>query len=70
MLQLLSSEMIFFSLDDSCLKITRDAVTEVTILLHANHALLENHDQNVVIRSPSGDVDVNILCLVIFPLAC
>ena len=60
--------MIFFSLDDSCLKITRDAVTEVTILLHANHALLENHDQNVFIRSPSGDVDVNILCLAIFPL--
>ena len=80
MLELLSSEVIYYSLDGACLKVTRDAVTEETqlssnqeeadtkLLLHANHVLHENPNQNVVLRSPSGDVDINILCLAMFPL--
>ena len=78
--EMLSSEMIYFSLDGVCLKITRDTVTEETqlssnqeeadtkLLLHANHVLHENQNQNVILRSPSGDVDINILCLAMFPL--
>ena len=79
MLELLSSEMVYFSLDGVCLKITRDTVAEETqlssneeedtkLLLHANHVLHESQNQNVVLRSPSGDVDINILCLAMFPL--
>ena len=79
-LELLSREMIYFSLDGVCLKITRDTVAEETqissnqeeaytkLLLHANHVLHENQNQNVVLRSPSGDMDINILCLAMFPL--
>ena len=78
MLELLSSEMICFSLDGVYLKVTGDTVTEETqlsssqeevdtkLLLHANHVLHENQNQNVVLRSPSGDVNINILCLAKF----
>ena len=80
MLKLLSDEMIYFSLDDVWLKITQDMVTEETqlpsnqeeadtkLLLHINHVLHENQNQNVFLRSPSGDLDINILCLAMFPL--
>ena len=80
MLELLSNEMIYFSLDDVWLKITQGMVTEETqlssnqeeadteLLLHINHVLHENQNQNVVLRSPSGDLDINILCLAMFPL--
>ena len=79
MLELLSSEMVYISLDGVCLKITRDTVTEeiqlsnnqkeadTKLLLHANHVLHENQNRNVVLRSPSGGVDINILCLAMFP---
>ena len=79
-LELLSSKMIYFSIDGVCLKITRDTLTEETqlssnqeeadtkLLHHVNHVLHENQNQNVVLRSPSGEVDINILCLAMFPL--
>ena len=41
---------------------------DTKLLLHVNHVLHENQNQNVVLRSPSGDVDINILCLAMFPL--
>ena len=69
-LELLSSKMIYFSIDGVCLKITRDTLTEETqlssnqeeadtkLLLHVNHVLHENQNQNVVLRSPSGAVNM------------
>ena len=80
MLEVLSSEKIYFSLNGVCLKITRDTVTEETqlsrnqeeadtkLLLHANHVFHENRNQNVVLRSPSEDMDISILCLAMLPL--
>ena len=77
-LQLLSSEVIYFSIDGLCLQIKQERVIEASqlssnqeeadtkVLLHANHALHENIDQNVVLRSPSGDIDINILCIAMF----
>ena len=41
---------------------------DTKLLLQANHVLHENQNQNVVLRSKSGDVDINILCLAMFPL--
>ena len=79
-LQLLSSEVIYFSIDGLCLQIKQERVIEASqlssnqeeadtkVLLHANHVLHENIDQNVVLRSPSGDIDINILCIAMFPL--
>ena len=79
-LDVLKSDMIIYSLDGTAIKITRNDATEVAelssnqeeadtkLLLHTNHALLENSNQKIILRSPSGDVDVNILCLAIFPL--
>ena len=72
--------MIYSSLDDVCFKITQDMVTEEThlssnqeeantkLLLHAKHVLHENQNQNVVLWSLSGDIDINILCFAMFPL--
>ena len=80
MLELLSSEKIYFSLDGVCLKITRNTATEETqlsrnqeeadtkLLLHANHVFHENRNQNVVLRSLSEDMDISILCLAMLPL--
>ena len=79
-LDVLKSDRIILSLDGRAIKITINDVTEVAelssnqeeadtkLLLHTNHALLENSNQKIILRSPSGDVDVNILCLAIFPL--
>ena len=41
---------------------------DTKLLFHTNHVLHENQNQNVVLQSPSGDVDINILCLAMFPL--
>ena len=80
LLQLLSSEVIYFSIDGLCLQIKQERVieasqlssnqeeTDTKVLLHANHVLHENIDQNFVLRSPSGDIDINILCIAMFPL--
>ena len=79
-LQVLSSEVIYFSIDGLCLQIKQERVIEASqlssnqeeadtkVLLHAKHVLHENIDQNVVLRSPSGDIDINILCIAMFPL--
>ena len=69
---------IYFSLDMVCYKITSQSVTEVPqlssnqeeadtkLLLHTKHAIDENLGHNVIVCSPSGDVDINILFLAIF----
>ena len=79
-LQLLSSEVIYLSTDGVCLQIKQERVIEASqlssnqeeadtkVLLHANHVLHKNIDQNVVLRSPSGDIDINILCIAMFLL--
>ena len=64
-------------MDNVCYKITTQSVTEVEELssdqeealnsfLHANHALNEDPNQLIVIRSPSGDVDIKILFIATF----
>ena len=69
---------IMFSVDKNCIRMTEKS-TEVAdelssnqeeadtkLLLHANHALSTQPNKAVLIRSPSGDVDINILCLSLF----
>ena len=41
---------------------------DTKLLLYASHVLHKSQNRNVVLRSPSGDVDINILCLAMFPL--
>ena len=65
-------------MDSVCYRITADSISEVEdlssnqeeadtkLLLHAKHALNENPEQNIIVRSPSGDVDINILFIAIF----
>ena len=59
-------------MDSVCYRITADSISEVEdlpsnqeeadtkLLLHAKHAFNENPEQNIIVRSPSGDVDINI----------
>ena len=72
----LDCECIFFSMHNICYKISKECITEIQelssnqeevdtkLLLHAKHALRDNN--LVIIRSPSGDVDINILFLAMF----
>ena len=65
-------------MDNVCYRITTQSVTEVKelssnqeeadtkLLLHANHALNEDPNQLIVMRSPSGDFDINILFIATF----
>ena len=36
------------------------------LLLHTKHSIHNNPDHKIVIRSPSGDIDINILFINIF----
>ena len=78
MLQELDCKKIYFSLDTVCYEITAGSANEVAelssnqeeadtkLLLHTKHAIDEYPDQRVVIRSPSRDVDIDILFIAIF----
>ena len=70
---------IMLSVDKVCISMAENS-TEVAdelssnqegadtkLLLHANHALSAQPDKAVLIRSQSGDVDINILFLSLFP---
>ena len=69
---------ILFSLDNLCICVTEystDVVEELSsnqeeadtkLLLHADHVLNAHDDKAVFVRSPSGDVDINILFLGLF----
>ena len=70
--QLRCNELIY-SKDGICHKIFAhkiDAIQKLSsnqeeadtkLLLHANHALYEDSSKAVILRSPSGDVDINVL---------
>ena len=66
------------SMDQLCYQITVSDVVVVEqlrrnqeeadskLLLHTAHSLSENADGSMVVRSPSGDVDINTLLLSVF----
>ena len=74
----LSCEVIYFSMDNICVKISERSSCEVSelasnqeeadskLLLHTKHSIHNNPDHKIVIRSPSGDIDINILFINIF----
>ena len=78
-LQKLRCHEIFFSMDKLCLRITvntTDIIEELTsnqeeadtkLLLHAKHAFNSTENQAVLVRSPSGDVDINVMFIALFP---
>ena len=69
----------FFLMDKLCLRITvntTDIIEELTsnqeeadtkLLLHAKHAFNSTENQAVLVRSPSGDMDINVLFIALFP---
>ena len=74
----LSCQSIFFSMDKICYHITASTVeiddelssnqeeADTKLLLHYKHAFDSSGDKSVIVRSPSGDVDINILFLSLF----
>ena len=66
-------------MDKLCLRITvntTDIIEELTrnqgeadtkLLLHANHAFNSTENQAVLVRSLSGDVDIDVLFITLFP---
>ena len=77
-LQKLRCHEFFFSMDKLCLRITvntTDIIEELTsnqeeadtkLLLHAKHAFNSTENQAVIVRLPSGDVDINVLFIALF----
>ena len=67
-------------MDKLCYKITDSDVVvvaefssnqkeaETKLLLHAKHALGDNDNASVIVRSPSGNVDINVLFLGMFTI--
>ncbi|KAG1693959.1 Ral GTPase-activating protein subunit alpha-1 [Nymphon striatum] len=78
-LEKLKCNEIMFSVDKVCIRMTEhstDVVDELSsnqeeadtkLLLHAKHVFNAHPGKAVLIRSPSGDVDINILFLALFP---
>ena len=74
----LSCEIIYFSMDNICVKISECSSCEVSelasnlkeadnkLLLHTKNSIHNNPDHKIVIRSPSGDIDINIVFINIF----
>ena len=74
----LSCQSIFFSMDKICYHITASTVeiddesssnqeeADTKLLLYCKHAFDSSGDKSVIVRSPSGDVDINILFLSLF----
>ena len=78
LLQKLQCQQIMFSMDQFCYKITSSEIVTIEelssnqeeadtkLLLNTKHSLVENPCGSIVVRSPSGDVDLNILFLSVF----
>ena len=74
----LNCEIIYFSMDNICVKISERSSFEVSelasnqeeadskLLLHSKLSIHNNPDHKIVIRSPSGDIDIKILFINIF----
>ena len=72
-LQELKCQSINFLMDGICYGITKDCVevidelssnqeeADTKLLLHAKHAKEMDQNRSVLVRSPSGDVDINVL---------
>ncbi len=77
-LDLLDFEEIYFSTENTSLRINPEAVTidtnlaskqeeaDTKVVLHSKHALERSPDKIVIVRSSSADIDINILMLSLF----
>ena len=74
-LTLLDSAEMFISTGNDCLKITAESVetehelvsnqeeADTKIVLHSFHALNRDQVSNIIIRSPSGDIDIIVIII-------
>ena len=72
-LTLLDSAAMFISTDNDCSKITAESVetehelvsnqqeADTKVVLHSIHALNRDQVSNIIIRSPSGDIDIIVI---------
>ena len=72
-LELLACDEIYFSTDNECAKLTRDfAVGEeflasnqeeadTKVVRHCKHALARSPNKNIILRSPSADIDITVI---------
>ena len=74
-LDMLRTKEIFFSTFNDCKRITADSIStedrlvsnqeeaNAKVLLHCLHSLTYNQEKNVIVRSPSGDVDITVIMI-------
>ena len=72
---LLDSEEIFISTDNDCSKVTAESVetehvlvsnqeeADTKVVLHYIHALSREQVRNIIVRSPSGDIDIIVIMI-------
>ena len=71
---MLRTKEIFFSTFNDCKRITADSIStedrlvsnqeaNTKVLLHCLHSLTCNQEKNVIVRSPSGDVDITVIMI-------
>ena len=77
-LKWLGHNEIYFSTDNECKKIIHEAVTienelcsnqeeaETKVILHSKHAFDRSPEKTVIVRSPSGDIDIIALMIAMF----
>ena len=77
-LQILDCKEIYFSEKNECIRITHESVTEeqsmssnqeeadTKVILHSKHAYERSPEKTVIVRSPSGDIDIIILMIAMF----
>ena len=80
LLDKLNCQQILFSMDQLCYKITDSDIVvveelssnqeeaDIKLLLHAKHAFGDIDNSPVIVQSPSGDVDINVLFLGMFTI--
>ena len=74
-LDMLQTKEIFFSTFNDCKRITADSIStedhlasnqeeaDTKVLLHCLHSLTCSQEKNVIVRSPSCDVDITVIMI-------
>ena len=74
-LELLACDETYFSTENDCVKLTRESCcvedvlvsnqeeADTKVILHCKHALARYLNQNIILRSPSGDIDITVILI-------
>ena len=74
-LELLAYDKLYFSTENECIKLTRESAVgeeflasnqqeaDTKVVFHCKHALAQSPNKNIILRSPSGDIDITVVMI-------